>query len=79
MKYPTEFAPRGDVKHEYPTAGGNYTAVVNDPYNFLEDPDAEATKAWVGEQNKLTEKVLATCPTRDSVKAYEAVIAVFAT
>jgi len=34
----------------------------------MEDPDAEATKAWVGEQNKLTEKVLATCPTRDSVK-----------
>ena len=46
LRYPTELAPRGDTVDEYPTAAGG-TEKVNDAYRFLEDPDAEPTKAWV--------------------------------
>ena len=47
ITYPVETAPRGDTVFEYPSAHGNATVRVPDPYNFLEDPDSEATKAWV--------------------------------
>jgi prolyl oligopeptidase len=42
---------------------------VADPYRWLEDVDAPATKAWVEAQNKLTDSFLATIPERPAIKA----------
>jgi prolyl oligopeptidase len=41
---------------------------VADPYRFLEDPDSEPTKQWVGAQNELTQGFLAECDQRDKLK-----------
>mgnify|MGYP002377060809 CR=1 FL=1 len=41
---------------------------VDDPYRWLEDDNAEETKAWVQEQNKVTGRYLSTIPYRDKIK-----------
>jgi prolyl oligopeptidase len=41
---------------------------IADPYRWLEDTDAPATKAWVEAQNKLSDGFLATIPERASIK-----------
>lgn len=41
---------------------------VEDPYRWLEDDNAEATRSWVKEENKVTFGYLATIPFRDKVK-----------
>lgn len=41
---------------------------VADPYRWLEDDNSEETKAWVQQQNKVTNDYLATIPYRDKVK-----------
>lgn len=41
---------------------------VEDPYRWLEDDNAETTKNWVKEENKVTFDYLATIPIRDRVK-----------
>jgi prolyl oligopeptidase len=41
---------------------------VPDPYRWLEDTDAPATKAWVDAQNRLSESFLATIPERPAIK-----------
>lgn len=47
----------------------NYHGVeVKDPYRWLEDPDSDATKAWVQAQNEVTNSYLATIPTRDKLQ-----------
>jgi prolyl oligopeptidase len=47
----------------------NYHGVeVKDPYRWLEDPDAGATKAWIQAQNAVTSSYLATIPTRDKIQ-----------
>ena len=67
--YPVEAAPRGDTVFEYPSAYGNGTVIkVPDPYNFLEDPDSEATKAWVTAENKVTDAYLAQCDLTPKLK-----------
>jgi prolyl oligopeptidase len=42
---------------------------VADPYRWLEDVDAPATKTWVEAQNRLTDSFLATIPERPAIKA----------
>ncbi|MEM8720319.1 MAG: prolyl oligopeptidase family serine peptidase [Cyanobacteria bacterium P01_G01_bin.39] len=47
----------------------NYHGVeVKDPYRWLEDPDSDATKAWVESQNKVTTAYLETIPAREEIK-----------
>jgi prolyl oligopeptidase len=47
----------------------NYHGVeVKDPYRWLEDPDSDATKAWVQAQNEVTNSYLTTIPTRDKLQ-----------
>lgn len=41
---------------------------VEDPYRWLENDLAEDTKAWVTEQNKVTQNYLAQIPYRDAIK-----------
>lgn len=42
---------------------------IADPYRWLEDVDAPATKVWVEAQNRLTDAFLATIPERPAIKA----------
>ena len=39
-----------------------------DPYRFLEDPDAEATKKWVEAQNNISHQYFTECDQRDKLK-----------
>ena len=41
---------------------------ISDPYRWLEDPDSEATKAWVESQNQVTFAYLNEIPVRDKIK-----------
>jgi prolyl oligopeptidase len=41
---------------------------IADPYRWLEDTDAPATKAWVEAQNKLSDSFLAGIPERPAIK-----------
>ncbi len=41
---------------------------VADPYRWLEDPDADETRAWIEAQNKLTFGFLEEIPVRDEIK-----------
>ena len=67
INYPTNMAPRGDTVDEYPSADGT-TIKVSDPYRFLEDPDSDATKAWVKAENEITEAFLGTCDLQGKLK-----------
>ena len=47
----------------------NYYGVeVLDPYRWLENPDAESTKAWVAAQNKVTTGYLKTITAREKIQ-----------
>jgi len=47
----------------------NYHGVeVNDPCRWLEDPDSEATKAWVEAQNQVTFSFLEKIPERETIR-----------
>ncbi|RYY62728.1 MAG: S9 family peptidase [Chitinophagaceae bacterium] len=41
---------------------------VDDPYRWLEDDNADATKAWVKEENAVTNGYLSTIPFREDVR-----------
>ena len=42
---------------------------VEDPYHWLEDDKSEETKAWVTEQNKITQAYLSQIPYRKNFQA----------
>ncbi len=42
---------------------------IEDPYRWLEDDNADATKEWVKEENKVTFNYLSTIPIRDRVRS----------
>ena len=58
----------------YPTVSkseqvDNYHGMaITDPYRALEDPDTEATKAWVEAQNQVTFSYLNEIPAREKIK-----------
>src|SRR6516165_4402775 len=63
-----------DRKPSYPpTKKDNVVDVLHgvkivDPYRWLEDGDSGDVKAWVDEQNKLTQAVLGKVPDRDKIR-----------
>jgi prolyl oligopeptidase len=68
-------AQRMNIKPStYPkTAKGSVTdtyfnTVVPDPYRWLEDDRSTETKAWVAEQNKVTQSYLQQIPYRDAIR-----------
>jgi prolyl oligopeptidase len=60
LAYPA--AARGTQVDDY------HGTSIADPYRWLEDVDAPATKAWVEAQNRLTDSFLATIPERAAIK-----------
>jgi len=56
-------AQRGLVVDEH------FGVSVPDPYRWLEEPDAEETKAFVAAQNELTQSVLSECDARDAFRS----------
>jgi prolyl oligopeptidase len=60
MHYPK--APTSETADTY------HGAKVADPYRPLEDPDSDATRAWVEAQNKVTFGFLEQIPQRESIR-----------
>ncbi len=61
LAYPE--ARRGDTVDTF------HGVEVADPYRWLEDPDGEETRAWIGAQNALTRGWLDTIESRDAIRA----------
>ncbi|HUC03848.1 MAG TPA: prolyl oligopeptidase family serine peptidase [Acidimicrobiales bacterium] len=55
--------PRGDVVDLFPGEA------IADPYRWLEDTDAPATRAWIEQQNEVTDTFLAQLPVREVLRA----------
>ena len=60
MPYPK--TKKTDVNDAY------FGTTVTDPYRWLEDDRAEDTKAWVTEENKVTQNYLSKIPYRNAIK-----------
>ena len=45
-----------------------FGTIIKDPYRWLEDDNSAETKAWVKEENKVTEDYLSKIPFREKVK-----------
>jgi prolyl oligopeptidase len=60
LAYPA--AARGTQVDDY------HGVSIADPYRWLEDTDAPATKAWVEAENRLSDGFLATIPERANIK-----------
>jgi len=60
LSYPS--ATRGTQTDVY------HGVTVADPYRWLENPDASETKAWVEQQNRLSESYLSTVPERAAIR-----------
>lgn len=65
--------PNKKMTNYPPTKKDNTTdtyfgTTVNDPYRWLENDVAEDTRAWVSEQNKVTQDYLSKIPFRDAIR-----------
>src|SRR3954465_6651847 len=60
LTYPT--ATRGTQVDDY------HGTSIADPYRWLEEVDAPATKSWVEAENRLTDSFLATIPGRTAIR-----------
>jgi len=67
IEYPIDLAPRGDEFSEYVAADGAKRK-VSDPYRFMEETQSPKVKAWVDQQNKLTDQFLEQCEFREKFK-----------
>ncbi|MGJ7030005.1 prolyl oligopeptidase family serine peptidase [Niabella hirudinis] len=56
------------VTHKEVVADDYFGTKVEDPYRWLEDDNATATKAWVTAQNKVTDAYLSAIPYRSAIK-----------
>lgn len=45
-----------------------FGTIIKDPYRWLEDDNSAETKAWVTEENKVTEDYLSKIPFRQKIK-----------
>jgi len=61
FRYPD--APKSDAADDY------HGTKVADPYRPLEDPDSDATRAWVEAENEVTNAFLGSIPRRDAIRA----------
>jgi len=60
-KYPKTF--RNDsINNDF------FGSIINDPYRWLEDDNAENTKDWVNRQSEFTNRYLSAIPFRDSIR-----------
>jgi prolyl oligopeptidase len=46
-----------------------FGTIIKDPYRWLEDDNSTETKAWVKEENKVTEDYLSKIPFREKIKS----------
>jgi len=60
IKYPE--TKKVDQQDDY------FGTIVKDPYRWLEDDNSKETKAWVKEENAVTENYLSLIPFREKVK-----------
>jgi prolyl oligopeptidase len=60
--WPYPEARRGDQVDTY------HDVEVADPYRWMEDPDAEETRAWIAAENELTFGYLAEIPQRQAIR-----------
>ncbi len=60
LQYPQ--AKKADVVDDY------FGRAIADPYRWLEDPDSPEARAWIGAENALTERYLASIPERGRIK-----------
>ena len=60
VKYPV--TEKKEVSDDY------FGTKVDDPYRWLEDDNASNTKAWVKEENNITQAYLSSIPFRDKIK-----------
>ena len=51
------------------TADNYFGTIIQDPYRWLEDDNAADTKAWVTNENKITNDYLSSIPFRAQVKS----------
>jgi len=59
---PYPISKKGDVTTTY------FGIEVPDPYRWLEDDEAADSKAWVIEQNKVTQNYLDQIPYRENIR-----------
>lgn len=64
----------GVQSSKYPVTAGEavvdtyHGAKIADPFRWLEDNEAERTRAWIDQENKITQDYLEKCPSREEFR-----------